>query len=245
MSKINSLKKIAVTEDIDIFFLSETWFTDRIPDITDFFWINKNRNDGKKGGGVAFLIKNDLKNLVSVIESGDEFEWLQIKLSMNNFVVDLIGVYSPQESEQRLVVEGFFDAISANIARHSSSEGFFIVMGDFNAKIKCSRNGKILNNFVKANKLTQMCSDEPTCRNSKVDSSSKIDYIFSSSNMVCVNVRTINDELMTPHYINLEQQLIFCDHKPIMFQIPHKTKRTAIPNKGKGIGRTAFKKLRN
>ena len=95
MSKIDSIRKIALSENIDIFFFSETWFVDRIPEVSNFFWLMNNRPGKRKGGGVAFLIKNDLFNQVTLVENKTDHEWMHIKINLNNYIVDLVGVYAP------------------------------------------------------------------------------------------------------------------------------------------------------
>ena len=109
-----------------------------------------------------------MSNQVRLIENNTDHEWLHIKINLNNYIVDLVGVYAPQESEQRQEVEEYFNSISTSLSKNSESVNHVITMGDFNAKLNMSRNGKLLEDFLNVNNLTQMCSDRPTCKKKRV-----------------------------------------------------------------------------
>jgi len=63
-SKIKELELLVINEGIDIVGITETWLNSNISDtemgIDGYTLLRKDRNDNKRGGGVALYIKNDI-----------------------------------------------------------------------------------------------------------------------------------------------------------------------------------------
>jgi hypothetical protein len=64
VSKVDELETILRTNNIDIGALTETWINTSVPpdliEITDYVCYGKDRNDGRRGGGVCCYIRTDL-----------------------------------------------------------------------------------------------------------------------------------------------------------------------------------------
>ena len=97
--------------------------------------------------------------------------------------------------------------------------------------------------FIVANSLTQRCSNEPTFINKSGSPNSKIDYIFSSSKNICMNTETINDKCLRPHYVNINNEIVFSEHLPMMFEISIKIDREQSSNTKSG-NKIVFRKTK-
>ena len=120
--------------------------------------MGKNR-EGKEGGGVGFLIRNDIKNIieeetntqsVNLIES----KWIKLK-NKSNIAIGV--VYGKQETAKKEIAERQFEELTTKTNMLQKTKNV-IILGDFNAKIeikkqnytqKESRNGTLLQEFTK------------------------------------------------------------------------------------------------
>ena len=119
-------------------------------------WLGHNR-ENKKGGGIGFLIRNDIKKLFEeheVPNSNDtEIKWIKIKGKTN---IALSVIYGKQESAKKEEAEQQFQELTTHTNMLQQTHRV-IILGDLNAKIeitqpdhqqKQSRNGKMLAKYV-------------------------------------------------------------------------------------------------
>jgi hypothetical protein len=114
-------------------------------------WCSKNRNEN---GGVGFLIRNDIRNLIEEYETNvtanTKSKWVILKGKIN-----IAMMYGKQESDSRDDVEKQFQNLTTEI--NGLQRKHHIIIIDLNAKVEInkpecrpsmSRNGRILNDLV-------------------------------------------------------------------------------------------------
>ena len=154
-SKIDKLENVIIIEKPHVICLTETK-TDSPPIIEGYNWEIKTRK-GRRGGGVAILIRNDIETITEEpdLESTTaEIMWRGIK--MNNNIYHIGVFYGKQETEKIETVQTEYNEITTQI-NQLKKDGRIILTGDFNAKIeiqnaKCkqeeSRNGRMLHDML-------------------------------------------------------------------------------------------------
>ena len=78
-SKRNSIQSLIDFNCPDIIAISETWFRSWIPKFDNYVWIH-NLRKGKKGGGVSFLLKKEIYDISTKIESDENIETLWVSI---------------------------------------------------------------------------------------------------------------------------------------------------------------------
>ena len=198
-SKITSLTTALHMHGTHIAAITETHLEEmETVQITGYQWVGRNRD--KNGGGVGFLIRNDIKGIVTESESPHseyiENMWIKVKCEKNTEL--LIGViYGMQESRKKQDVERQFQELTTQTNRIQKKHPV-IILGDFNAKVtinktnctqKESRNGTILNEFIKQTNtsITNITTDHEGTwtRINRRNSSERsvIDYIVISHHL--------------------------------------------------------------
>jgi exonuclease III len=153
-SKTNSLTSALHMHGTHIAGLTETHLTNNEAlTIKGYQWIGKNR-DNKPGGGLGFLVRNDIKHLVGTEDSSNneeeiEMQWANIKIGKG---IAMGLFYGKQKSARKEEVERQFQELTTKINEKQRNNNV-IVMGDFNAKLELktslgqqieSRNGTLL-----------------------------------------------------------------------------------------------------
>ena len=148
--------------------------------------------EGKNGGGVAILVRDDIKNTVTphIPERKIELIWAFIKRKKKRPL--FVGsYYGKQETRtNRNEIEREFQLLSEEI-EEKSKDGEILLAMDANAKIgllneTVSRNGKHLLDIVKKHRLTVMnCTDKCEGRITRQNTANKdevsaIDYIIAN-----------------------------------------------------------------
>ena len=146
----------------------------------------------KSAGGVGFLIKNDIKHVVTPHEPGKNIEIFWISIRQEQQLPIYCGVYyGKQESrntKEAMKIE--MDSLCEEILE-KQNEGRVILFMDGNAKIgllneNISRNGKLLLDVIEECSLqilnnTEICHGKITRVNRKKPSEkSAIDFVFAS-----------------------------------------------------------------
>ena len=121
--------------NIDLFFLTETWLTNKVNDATVCpFNYNIYRSDrSSRGGGVAILFKNSLKVIKvkndSISTSNINFEYLCVDVILKKIKLRFCCVYLPPLSARcALTVQNVIKMIKMVFPKECS----FYVLGDFN-----------------------------------------------------------------------------------------------------------------
>uniref|UniRef100_UPI00398F88A5 uncharacterized protein n=1 Tax=Pristiophorus japonicus TaxID=55135 RepID=UPI00398F88A5 len=136
-NKVNELTAQIITNGYDLVAITETWLQggqDWELNIQGYLTIQKDRQEGK-GGGVALLIKDDIRAVVrddiGYNEQNVESLWVEIKDSKGK--KSLVGVVyrSPNNNFTvgRVIIKGIMEACE---------KGTAVVMGDFNLHIDWS-----------------------------------------------------------------------------------------------------------
>ena len=197
LTKVESLNIAINNFQPDICSITETKLTTSPPNITNYAWEYKNRNN-RNGGGVAQLIKNDLvKNTCrtqNIEDQNQEILWTQIKNGTKK--IHIGTYYSPQESANLETIEREYSQLTTQINKLKTT-GSIILTGDFNAKLeinnnkvqqKETRNGKHLQELIQETNLTPI-STEATHGNwtrvnrNNTSEKSVIDYILISEDL--------------------------------------------------------------
>ena len=156
--KIKDLELTLLTHNTHIAGITETYLEPEeniyIPGYT---WIGKPRTEN--GGGVGFMIRNDLINKIDILDENPdtEIQWIKTKTKPGI----MIGVYyGKQENVKRNIIKNEIKNIENTIRKYKKDET--IIMGDFNAKLEItkemctqteSRNGKALQSLIGRNRM--------------------------------------------------------------------------------------------
>ena len=198
-SKTTSIENTLSAHGTHIAAITETNLQKREKiNIKGFEWVGRERT-AKQGGGIGFLIRNDIANITEVIENEPdtitEMLWIEVKTHMPTY----IGViYGMQENEKPETLDRQYQEMTTQINKHQQ-KGQVIIMGDFNAKLEinkqqciqnASRNGQRLKELLNLTRTTAINTLEThigtwTRENrNKQSEKSVIDYIIISEKSV-------------------------------------------------------------
>ena len=158
--KINSLAAVAKASNAQVIGLAETKLGKTPPRVPGYNWYNKPRKHGS--GGVAILVREDIKHMTERIEDMEDHEqeiiWIRIK---NKTPVDIGVFYGPQEKCSNEEAQRQYSQLTSQINKLASKDEV-ILMGDFNAKVDVqtedvrqeeSRNGKYMQEMLHSTNL--------------------------------------------------------------------------------------------
>ena len=123
---MSELKNLIITLSPHIVGISETWLKkDVIPTLQNYKIIRKDREE-IRGGGLAFLIREDLKFFQLSIQNyaGGNLEVLGIKIAVNDIWANILLCYNPCKKIEKAEFDHYFQQI----------ESPQLIMGDFNAR---------------------------------------------------------------------------------------------------------------
>ena len=168
--------------------------------IDGFKWLGKERTE-RKGGGIGFLVRNDLLNKMEKIEPDldeqnniTEVLWIKIKTQIP---IHIGVVYGRQEADNPEKLDLQFQELTTQINK-LQQEGRVILMGDINAKLEIkkgqchqteSKNGQrlrelMLNTRTTATNLLEIHNGTWTRENrNNPQEKSIIDYMIVSENL--------------------------------------------------------------
>ena len=136
IGKAQSIITAAQTSNSHIITLAETKLPTDPPDITGYSWITKNRTN-HKGGGVAILVRNDIKHRCQQIndleDQNQDICWVQIQT--NNSAIYVGVYYGKQEHAPLEEIKAEFAQLTAQVI-NLKQRGEIILTGDFNAKLE-------------------------------------------------------------------------------------------------------------
>ena len=190
--KKNSLIEILNTNQPHLFLLTETQMRSSVNEkIGEYTLLSRVRED-KNGGGVAILVRDDIKNSVTPHVPDRNIELIWASIQRKNKRPLLIGsYYGKQETRtSKNEIEREFQLLSEEI-EEKSNDGEILLAMDANAKIgilneMVSRNGKLLLDLVKKHNLTVInCTNKCKGRITRMntansDEISAIDYVITN-----------------------------------------------------------------
>jgi len=232
-SKLYEIKKLCYENNFNVFGMAETFHTkndnllvngysfvgkDRESQTKDrvkkhdgqTIKNSKNRNLKKGGGGVGFLIKNDVTIINDNVcnSKEDDYERLWVKIRYNNVAFYCAVAYFPVEGANPNLTNELHNQILSEVLQINDSDdnAHFVIMGDFNGKIGSyipdgdpviNYNGQALLNFAEDSNTTilnctKLCSGRWTW--SRNDQRSILDYFLVSDNVLStVKEMVVND----------------------------------------------------
>ncbi|KAK9679747.1 Endonuclease-reverse transcriptase [Popillia japonica] len=194
----------------DVIGVTETWLTPGVVDeavaLDGYALVRLDRDDGRRGGGVALYIKNKFaytRLTVTKVYAG--FEYLLVRITVNGIGVTVGVVYRPPSSDTTLFIESFENLLSDIIVDTDE----IVILGDFNINLLDLHNKhcSLFHNMCDTLGIKQIIND-PT--RESASSSSLIDLIllFSRLDVHACGVKhelTISDHFLT--YVQLKLSL--------------------------------------
>ena len=189
-------KRTGITEILQqhephIFLIAETQLrSDLTVSFVGYTCFHRKR-EGKVGGGVGILIRNDFRFNIAPHISDRSIEMMWISVFRKDDVPLTVGVYyGRQESTSRAEIEQEMTLLNEEI-EEMKNEGEILIAMDGNARLgllgeSISRNGKLLTEVFTKTDLylinnSDKCRGKVTRRNTQNDSEfSAIDFVLSS-----------------------------------------------------------------
>ena len=139
-AKADELSCLLSQLSVDIAFLTETWLHAGIPEeltqIPHFTTYRNDRSDGRQGGGLAFIVRDDLPCTLMPQYCCDQLEtlWLLYRQaympkSISHILIG--GVYHPPNGDNKLMISHIMDCLDQVSKQHSNLG--VILLGDFNS----------------------------------------------------------------------------------------------------------------
>ena len=139
------LSEILVKNSIDILAVQESWEIGDKPSfrVPGYLWFGKpickeseNSNLKRGEGGVGFLIREGLQEVISVIYDAEYKEsiWLKLSLGGRDGSMYIGCIYLPIQGTYVNHVEECYEKLSVDISRFKS-KGRVVLLGDFNARV--------------------------------------------------------------------------------------------------------------
>ena len=161
-SKADSLKKILVTHNVDVFMLNETKVYSESAIKVKGYQVFPAVQKRNCGGGLSIGVRQGLcKPLMA--DHGENAEFLTVKLILGGNSYRIILVYGPQENVSEEVRKEFFQNVQIPVNRAFLSGDSIILLDDFNAKLckliipgdihDMSPSGKFLNDIIENSSL--------------------------------------------------------------------------------------------
>ena len=172
IENLEEITSLILTENFNIFALSETWFNASIPnhlfDIPGFRpLIRLDRSDGRRAGGVALYVSSEFAPRRGLHLETNEFELLWVEEKINSFTL-ICGVYYRPEYASNETNMQFVENLQSCIDKiNQEPDTFLVLLGDFNSHYdstnpsECSDFGCLLYQWFECNNLYQVIT-EPT-----------------------------------------------------------------------------------
>ena len=222
-NKINELRCLVLTENIDVIAVTETFIDTTNNDliyeysIDGYKFFNKDRVN-RRGGGVALYVATWL-NPVDITPADTNIEHVCVKVKGDELTVNISVTYRPPGQNHEL------DTAMYNILHRSLQNNESLILGDFNlphiewqSLSGVERESHSMLEFLEDNFLTQLVS-EPTRENSILD------LVIASQDHL-INKVTVGEHLGS------------CDHKVVRVEINTTTRvmenKTLVPNFRRG-----------
>ena len=205
-SKMNSLIEILDDQNPHIYLLTETQLRSNVGMKIEGYTFYSRKREGKNGGGVGILVRNDLlhKSAPHITDRSIELMWISLRTTTGR--PTMIGVYyGPQESRTNKDEIELEMCLLREEIQEMTNEGNILLAMDGNGKINLlnegvSRNGKLLLDIFKETKLnvlngTEICQGSITRKNTRDHNEiSAIDFIVANEQISSQVVKMIIDE---------------------------------------------------
>ena len=209
--KIHFVLQSLQDKDVDIACITETWLSPELGhnhtiSIIESFGYNISftARKGRKGGGVAFLLKSNLKFApIKPMCNYTSFEWHGIRLIGRISAYRLLCIYRKQEFTMKIFLEEFSHFL-LSFSTNISDE--IIILGDFNVHFEQDKDCA-LTNLLQEYGLSQSVT-RPTRISGYI-----LDLIYSNSYSLPLLPEVSEDMIKTT-----TSQIKF-DHFPIFFQL--------------------------
>ena len=123
-NKYSSIQKFILDNNTDVFAMSETWIR---PDASQAgHTLFHQPRESRRGGGVAFLVKNELQTSRIPTDTYSSFENLLIKISLQNESCLFLNIYKPPSTSPATFYEQF-NALLENIYPTTDN---LVIIGD-------------------------------------------------------------------------------------------------------------------
>ena len=141
-NKYSSIQKFIVDKNTDVFAMSETWIR---PDASQAYLSDispqghtlfHQPRESRRGGGVAFLVKNELQASRIPTDTYSSFENLLIKISLQNESCLFLTIYKPPSTSPATFYKQF-NALLENIYPTTDN---LVIIGDFNIHMDTNSN---------------------------------------------------------------------------------------------------------
>ena len=197
--KIYELTRFLIENNINIMGVAETFLEhEQCININGYKWVGKNRLKKGGGGGVGFLVSDDIcitdDDLCN--SQSDSYERLWIKVKIGNKDIHLAVAYFPVQGTNPDLVNELYNQILGEVIQiEQTNDGVdphILIMGDFNGRIGDkiyggdpvrNSNGECLLDFVKHAHL-EIINCNRKCKGKitwfRHPHSSTIDYFLSS-----------------------------------------------------------------
>ena len=189
-------KKTGITEILHqhephIFLIAETQLRSNMTENFGGYTLFQRKREGKAGGGVGILVRNDFRCKVAPHISDRPIEIMWLSLFRKENTPLLVGVYyGKQESTSQNEIENEMTLLTEEIAE-MMNDGEIIIAMDGNARVgllgePTSRNGKLLLKVFDGMNLhlingTNQCLGKVTRQNTKNENEfSAIDFVVAS-----------------------------------------------------------------
>ena len=152
------------TNNLDIVAICETWLSKGDEPyinalLPDGYGIKHfDRDDGRRGGGVALIIRESIKIIRAENLQCEQFEGMLCRLCILNFSLDVFVIYRPpQTQENGLNNTKFIDEFRELLSTHVTNPSELIILGDINLHLDIPDNTHVLkfNELLHSNGLTQ------------------------------------------------------------------------------------------
>lgn len=204
--KKNSLIEILHDNKPQIFLLTETQLRSNAGMQIEGYKFFSRKREGKTGGGVGILVKDDIvdKVIPHISDRPIEIMWLSIrrKKTIPLFVAVYYGQQESRTSKEE--IENEMNLLQEEI-REMSNEGDILIAMDGNGRIglldeEISRNGRLLLRVFQEENLNLMngsdkCQGKITRKNTKKDNEiSAIDFVVASHEVKNMITKMVIDE---------------------------------------------------
>ena len=255
-SKMTTIKKLIRESNATIVTMQETKCTQYGQMKFDGFYTYEHLRSNKEGGGVAICALKEL-NPVFVCDGGEEVEALTVDIHLRNMAVSVTSAYGPQLNDLAQKKKAFWKYLSEKAQAAKASGKGFILQGDLNCWLgpellpgdihEQNRNGKLLQSFLKENRLTCVNSLPLTqglitrsrTYKGKVKESTIDFYVVCERVLPLVTSMKICDDkehkLTNYSMLNDKNEAVNSDHAPLVMEVkleanPAKKVRTEIHN---------------
>ena len=231
-SKLNSIKDILEEEKPAILALTETKLVkEDVVEFEGYITWRVDRKEGKEGGGVLILFRDNLAHVMKVVrEEKENMEMLWIKLD-NSVTKARIGVvYMPQENSVTLgEIKEIYKKIETEIETAAESKEKIVLMGDFNCKVgscipgnsdEITKGGRVMKKLMEKHSLV-MLNSEKVCEGvwTRIEGEEKsvIDYVIVNEEDKELYKEMKIDELkdLTPYSVDIVERKmrhVYTDH---------------------------------